>query len=301
MMLQHMESSEPVTVPTHEQAEHTSEHTSSPKPTIVLDNSPSASLQKKCVADLPTPATIEKQKKAYLAMLDGQLQQGLTVLNNQAQFQKEYLAAQAQNQKTAFTSHTEHELRQQEAALQRQYSAQTYALQEQAGKQRLELEKQALSLTLMYQQKKAEEEMQRQKYELEKLQSDVKIQLEKDMKKLGITSMPLLVLPNEGIDQITMSTSTVRALPDGTNPAPVATGTPVANLGSEAETTKVDDEELRQDAKFLEDGEDKEEDKEDKEEEVELQEEHEAEHNAASPLPPAVEDGPYDEQVKLNE
>jgi len=330
MLQQQVDVAEPVASPMHEQVDATSAHGSSPvrqqtSQSHVVDAPPPA-LQAKTCADLPTPATIEKQKKAYLAMLDGQLQQGLIVLDNQVRFQKDYLAAQALNAKRGFSSNTAHELSVQEAALQKQYCAQTFALQEQAAKQRLQLEQQALSLTLMYQQKKAEEEMQRQKYELEQMQREMKIKLESDMKKLGISSMPQLVLSNEGVDQITMSTATMRALPDAGENAPSAPVTEagagagaVAAAVAEAVAGAVAEAEAKSEELRLENEEAEEKKVEEKGRVVEVDQvyedqageargevEHiELEHDhgveQAKLEIPAVEDAPYDEQAKPNE
>ena len=46
-------------------------------------------------AGMPDPATIAKQKDAYMKMLDEQVKQGAAVLEAQVKHQKEYLLGQA--------------------------------------------------------------------------------------------------------------------------------------------------------------------------------------------------------------
>ncbi len=50
-------------------------------------------------AGMPDPATIAKQKDAYMKMLDEQVKQGTQVLEAQVKHQKEYLLGQADQQK----------------------------------------------------------------------------------------------------------------------------------------------------------------------------------------------------------
>merc|ERR1712194_487359 len=96
---------------------------------------------------MPDPATIAKQKDAYMKMLDEQVKQGTQVLEAQVKHQ--------------------------EMALDQQRMEQLMALRQQSAQQKAALEQQSMQLTMEYQQKKAEEEMQKQQFEMEKKQQEM--------------------------------------------------------------------------------------------------------------------------------
>jgi len=70
-------------------------------------------------AGMPDPATIAKQKDAYMKMLDEQVKQGTQVLEAQVKHQKGYLLGQADQQKKQFIMQIDMEVKQQEMALVR--------------------------------------------------------------------------------------------------------------------------------------------------------------------------------------
>jgi len=53
-------------------------------------------------AGMPDPSTIQKQKDAYLKMLDEQAKQGTQVLEAQTKQQKDFLKVQAEQQKKQY-------------------------------------------------------------------------------------------------------------------------------------------------------------------------------------------------------
>jgi len=63
---------------------------------------------------MPDPSTINKQKDAYMKMLDEQVKQGASVLDAQCKHQKDYLKSQAEQQKAQFVMQIDMEVRQQE-------------------------------------------------------------------------------------------------------------------------------------------------------------------------------------------
>eukprot|EP00392_Amoebophrya_sp_AT5.2_P004218 g4226.t1 len=80
-------------------------------------------------AGIPDPATVQKQRDAYLNMLEQQMKQGVMALDAQMKHQKEYLAAQAEQQKSQFAMQVDLETNQQQMALQQQYQEQKMTLQ----------------------------------------------------------------------------------------------------------------------------------------------------------------------------
>ena len=79
-------------------------------------------------AGMPDPATIAKQKDAYMKMLDEQVKQGTLVLEAQVKHQKEYLLGQADQQKKQFIMQIDMEVMQQSMALDQQRMEQLMAL-----------------------------------------------------------------------------------------------------------------------------------------------------------------------------
>merc|ERR1719428_1405356 len=86
-------------------------------------------------AGIPDPATIAKQKDAYLKMLDEQLRQGTAVLDQQVKYQRDYLAVQVEQQKKQFLMQLDQQLKTHEMTLTQQYNEQLMALQMQAAQQ----------------------------------------------------------------------------------------------------------------------------------------------------------------------
>lgn len=138
-------------------------------------------------AGLPDPATITKQKEAYLQMLEDQLRQGVLVLDAQVKHQRSYLIAQADQQKKQFTMQIDMEVKQQDMVLQQQYAEQALALQVQASQQKAALEQQALQLSMEYQAKKQEEKAMRQQYEMDLAQHEMQNRIQAEMQKLGVS------------------------------------------------------------------------------------------------------------------
>jgi len=135
---------------------------------------------------MPDPATILKQKEAYVKMLDNQCAAGVSVIDGQFKHQVEYMRAHVDNQKKQLLAQMDLETKHHEVALQQQRTDQLLNLQRGFTHQRTILEQQAQSLIIQYQEKKKEEDMQKHKETMEKRQKELQEKIEKEVQKNGV-------------------------------------------------------------------------------------------------------------------
>lgn len=150
-------------------------------------------------AGMPSPEAIQKQKDAYIKILEDQLAQGVNALDTQVKNQKEYSAAQAEQRKKQFIMQVENQAKQQELQLLQKHAEQRLALLRQAAQQKAVLEQQATALTLEYQKKKAEEDVQNLQFEMERQHSDVQVQMVTEMHSRGYPQGAALLQPSGGL------------------------------------------------------------------------------------------------------
>jgi len=113
--------------------------------------------------DMPSPASIERQKKEYARMIEERLRKGIAFFDAQVRHRRNFLRSQAQQKIMQHEMYINAEVRKREMALQQEYRAQITELQRHASNQKMMVEQQAMILTMEYQQKKAQEEMERRR------------------------------------------------------------------------------------------------------------------------------------------
>lgn len=135
-------------------------------------------------AGLPDPASISKQREAYLKALENQERQAVEVLEQQRAQQVALLRAQGDQQKKKFCLEVNQQVSQNDIVLTQQHSEQMMVLNQQYSQQRGILENQANTHIMEYQQKKAQEDMMMQQYQLQVEQHNAQLKYNEEMVSL---------------------------------------------------------------------------------------------------------------------
>lgn len=108
---------------------------------------------------MPSPDSIETQKRAYARSLDEEQEQQMKAVADRVGKQKAILRLQAEQQLAMYKTQVDQYVRQQELSLEQELQRQQMEIQQAHMSQKAVLEKQAATLTIEYQQRKMQEDL----------------------------------------------------------------------------------------------------------------------------------------------
>lgn len=143
--------------------------------------------------ELPDPATVEAQQRAYKQALEKQFLQALAQIEGQREATKQMLRQSAQQQKDQFAFQANSKLEAKKLELDTQLHQQLMMLQEAAMQHRKFLEEKAAGLTLDFQQRKYSEDLIMKQYMIQKQFIENERRLEEDFQQKQQRSSPAKV------------------------------------------------------------------------------------------------------------